>query len=161
MTGTINRGYPYPRLRGDGADVAYWLQQLAENVDVDVQALLERLNSRTTAIQYDVPLAAGWASVGGPLLAARDGDLVVVTGRVVRTSGTSMVIATVPTLLRPHYQTFSSLTSENAGNNVGPTFQLSIATGGALAVNNREGSGSWNTQTWLPLNISYMANPAA
>lgn len=48
MTDTTNREYPYPDPDVD-PDVPYWMQRLAEALDVDVQTLADRLTATESA----------------------------------------------------------------------------------------------------------------
>lgn len=61
MATTDNRGYHYPSPTGDGADVSYWMQRLAEDVDVDVQGLL---SLRSHTLLQPVAPYSGWAFSG-------------------------------------------------------------------------------------------------
>lgn len=49
MTDTLNRAYPYPRPIGDGADVSYWLQRLAEALDTDVTTIVSSITANKAA----------------------------------------------------------------------------------------------------------------
>lgn len=49
MTDTLNRLYPYPRPIGDGADVSYWLQRLAEALDTDVKTIVDGITANKSA----------------------------------------------------------------------------------------------------------------
>lgn len=105
-------------------------------------------------------LASGFADVSSaPPTVTRAGDVVTLTGRFVRSSGTGTEPFTIPTGYRPATNTWVNVSAINAGNVTGPSFAVAaIDTSGIFTLlATSDASPAWGTTTWIAVNGAWVA----
>lgn len=157
MGNTLKRQYRYPG-QGDEPDVPLRIQQLAEDVDSDVDALDKRTTPASAAVtmhaDFDVTAA------GAPTV-AKTGSLAVCTGRVFRKAGkTTTVIGYLPAGYLPKNVVHSGFSSRNLSTGTaGPNFHCYVdpATG-SIGLTLLSGA-TWNETHAIPFNFAYEVAP--
>lgn len=105
------------------------------------------------------PLGSGFSATGAgdevSITRSADG-ICVLTGRVVRSSGSSMTVLTIADAkYRPKRSVFGSVSALGGAGADGTRFQLALTPAGVLGLTPYSGSPAWGTSTWIPLNLSW------
>ena len=110
--------------------------------------------------ETDVPYGTGFGTASGAgtqLRVVRRSGLVVLQGRVARTSGTGSTVGVIPAGFRPANMIFFAPAAVGAATADGSRFLGSIGTDGTISLAQGTGSPTWTAQTWIGLNVTWAA----
>lgn len=150
MAGTIG-GLPYPTGTDKVVDGDDAIRALATAVDRNPLAAAYAAN------RVLVPFAAGWADVsaGNPLAVFAASGWVTLDGRVIRNSGSSLIIGTIPAGYRPPVQLLFIMGSYNgAAATAGPGLFTNIDTNGVITITPTT-SPALGSTTIIPIHVTF------
>lgn len=105
--------------------------------------------------QQNVTLETGWQNQDQVLKVTRRSGIGFLTGRVSRASGTLTKVGTMPVGYRPVETTHAPLVSLGSGGTDGARFIVTANANGDITVAYLSGSPTWNTGSWLPINMTF------
>lgn len=103
----------------------------------------------------NVTLETGWQNQDQTLKVTRRAGIGFLTGRVSRASGTSTKVGTMATGYRPAETTHASLVALGSAATDGARFIVTANANGDITVAYLSGSPTWNSGSWLPINMAF------
>jgi hypothetical protein len=156
MAETTLHEFPYPGI-DEAPEGPLAFQALAEQADLKVEELYTFIDTPVAGtIALTNAGGTSWQNQGGQTAKVEVlGKMAMLTGLVSRASGSGTTIGTVPLGHRPVTDTGFTVVALGGGNADGPRFYGQVKASGAIDIVQLSGSPTWNTSSWLPLNLVY------